>query len=160
MLIANKARHNKFRSYPRVGARHATSGHPGMSLRTHFQPGMLIVQVRGAIEASNAARLSDHVTDLANPDRPLILDLRGVNFINDDGFHALVRIAECSHRTGMRWALVISEAVDRLLSATPSTYRLPIAASVDEAMQRLTSHDPAWSLPHRVVTTARELTRC
>lgn len=160
MLIANKARHNTFRSHPCAGTRHVTSGHPGMSLRTHFQPGMLIVQVCGAIEASNAARLSDHITDLANPDRPLILDLRGVNFINDDGFHALVRIAEYSHRTGMRWALVTSEAVDRLLGATPSTYGLPIAASVDEGMRRLTSHDPAWSLPQRVVTTARELTRC
>ncbi|TAM68266.1 STAS domain-containing protein [Mycobacterium sp.] len=160
MLVANKARHNKFRAHPPAGTRRLTSGHPGMSLRTHFQPGMLIVQARGAIEAGNAARLSDHITDLANPGRPLILDLRGVNFMNDDGFYVLVRIAECSHRTGMRWALVASEAVDRLLSVTPSTYRLPIAASVDEAMQRLTSHDPAWALPHRVVTTAKELTRC
>lgn len=158
MLTANKVRRNEFRSRP--GTRHVTSGRPGMSLRSHFQPGMLIVQVRGAIEASNASRLSDHVTDLANPDRPLILDLRGVSFINDDGFYALVRIAEYSHRTGMRWALVTSAAVDRLLSVTPSTYRLPIAASVDEGMRRLTSHDPAWSLPQRVVATARELTRC
>ncbi|WP_297698942.1 STAS domain-containing protein [Mycobacterium sp.] len=160
MLVANKARHNRFRVHPPAGTRRVTSGHPGLSLRTHFQPGMLVVQVYGPIEAGNAARLNDHITDLANPDRPLILDLRGVNFINDDGFHALVRIAEYSHRTGMRWALVTSEAVDRLLSGTSSTYRLPTAASVDEAMQRLTSHDPAWSLPHRVVTTARELTRC
>lgn len=148
MLIANKARHNTSRSYPRVGTRSAASGRPGMSLRTLFQPGMLIVQVRGAIEASNAGRLSDHIIDLANPDRPLILDLRGVNFINDDGFDALVRIAECAHKIGMRWAVVTSAAVDRLRSGTTSTYRLPIAGSVDEALQRLTSHDPAWSLPY------------
>jgi anti-anti-sigma factor len=131
-----------------------------MSLRTHFPPGTLIVQVTGAIEACNAARLSERITELANPDHSLILDLRGVNFINDDGFNALVRIAEYSHKTGMRWALVTSAAVDRLLSVTPSTYRLPIAGSVDEAMQRLTSDDPAWSLPHRVVTIDRTLTRC
>lgn len=159
MLIADKARRDEFRLHPPMDARRVTSRHPGMSLRTQFQPGMLIVQVRGAIEACSAARLSDQITDLANPDRPVILDLRGVNFINDDGFYALVRFAEASRRTGMRWALVTGEAVDRLLSVTPNTDRLPIADSVDEAMQRLPSHHPASSQPHRSVTTARELTR-
>lgn len=160
MLIAGKARRNKFRFHPPVDTRRGTSRHPGMSLRTQFQPGMLIVQVRGVMEGCSAVRLSDHIADLAKPDRPVILDLRGVNFINDDGFYALVRFAEALRGAGMRWALVPGEAFDRLLNVTSNTDRLPIAASVDEAMRRLASRQPASSLPHRAVTSARELTRC
>jgi anti-anti-sigma factor len=136
----------------------AATDHSGMSLRTHFQPGTTIVQVCGAVEACNAARLSDHIDDLASPGPPLILDLRGVDFFDGDGLRTLVGIAEKSQRAGVRWALVTSEAVDRLLRVTDSRYRLPIAASVEEAVQRLTSPGPAQSLPHRV--TPREVARC
>ncbi|MCV7379919.1 hypothetical protein BST11_15165 [Mycobacterium alsense] len=159
-MLTDYKRHDELRFDPRAGTQRVRSGHPGMSLRAHFQPGLVVVQVTGAIEECNAARLNDYVTGLANPDRPLILDLRGVNFINDDGFYALVRIAEHAHRTGMAWALVTSDAVDRLRGSTRSTYRLPVAASMEGAMRRLTFRDPGWSLPHRVATTTRELTRC
>lgn len=132
--------------------------HSGMSLRTHFQPDLTIVEAHGAVHAGNAARLSDCVDDLASRDRPLILDLWGVDFFGGDGFRALVRIAEKCQRTGVRWALVTGEAVDRLLGITHSNYRLPIAASVGEALQQLTSTDPARSLAQRITT--REFTRC
>ena len=108
--------------------------------------------------ACNADRLSDHVDDLVTPNRPLIVDLWGVDFFGADGFRALVRIAEKCQRTGVRWALVTGEAVDRLLAITHSNYRLPIAASVGEALQQLTSTDPARSLAQRITT--REFTRC
>ena len=47
----------------------------------HFQPGTTIVRVHGAVDAGNAERLSDYVDDLASPGRFLILDLRGVSFL-------------------------------------------------------------------------------
>ncbi len=45
--------------------------HSGMSLRTHFQPDLTIVEAHGAVDACNAARLSDCVDDLASRGRPL-----------------------------------------------------------------------------------------
>ncbi|MGH3541176.1 MAG: STAS domain-containing protein [Mycobacterium sp.] len=158
MLNINERSRTDTDTCPLARSCHASTDHSGMSLRTHFQPGTTIVQVHGAVEACNAARLSHHVDDLASVARPLILDLRGVDFFSGDGFRALVRIAEKSQRTGMRWALVSSEAVDRLLRSTDSNYRLRIEASVEEALQQLTSPDPAWSLPQRV--TQPEVTRC
>lgn len=53
--------------------------HCGLSLRTHFQPDLTIVEVHGAVDACNADRLSDCVDDLASRDRPLIFDLWGVD---------------------------------------------------------------------------------
>ncbi len=158
MPSANKPPHSKLCTNPFTRCCRVASDHSGISLRTHFQPGTTIVQVHGAVEACNATRLSDYVDDLASAARPLILDLRGVDFFSGDGFRALVRIAEKSHRTGMRWALVTGDAVDRLLRTTDSYFRLPISASVEEALQHLTFTDPASSLPHRV--TSREITRC
>jgi hypothetical protein len=43
---------------------------------------------------------------------------------------------------------------------TRSNYRLPVAASLDEAVRRLTFRDRGGPIPRRVATTARELTRC
>ena len=130
----------------------------GISLRTHFQPDITIVEVHGAVDDCNADRLSDYVDNLASPGRPLILDLAGVDFFGGDGLRALAGIAEKSQRTGVRWALVISEAVDRLPCIADSNYRLPIAASVGEALQQHTLHLHTSCLPHRV--TPAEVTRC
>lgn len=130
--------------------RHTENDHSGMSLHTHFQPGATIVQVRGAVEGCDARRLSDYVSEVASSSRPLILDLRRVDFFTGEGFRTLIGIAERCRLSGVRWALVSSDAIDRLLRTIDSSYRLPIAPSVEEALQQLTSADPAWSPPHRV----------
>lgn len=108
----------------------------GMSLRAHFQPYATTVQVCGAVDASNGQRLSEYVDGLANPSRGLILDLRGVNFLSDGGLSALVRIVEKSQRTGVRCALVTSQAVDRLLAGAEGRFRLSTAASVQDALRQ------------------------
>lgn len=130
----------------------------GMLLRTHFQPGTTIIQVLGAIEACNAARLSGYVDDLASAGRSLILDLRGVDFCSSDGLRALVEIVEKSQRSGMPCVLVTSEAVDRLLAVAERDHRPPTAASVEDALQQVTPHNHACSLAQRV--TPPEVTRC
>jgi anti-anti-sigma factor len=124
--------------------------HAGMSLHTHFQPEITIVEVRGAVDAYNAERLSDHIDDLATRDRPLIIDLYCVDFFGSDGFRALVKIAETCQREGVRWALVTSRAVDRLLRTDDGNHAFPTAPSLEEAMEQLTTRNHAWSLPQRV----------
>lgn len=158
MPSANQLSHSKFCTRAPARSWRIASDHSGMSLRTHFQPGTTIVQVHGAVDAGNAERLSDYVDDLASPGRSLILDFRGVGFFSDDGLRALVRVGEKSQRTGVRWALVTSQAVERLLPITDSNYRLATAASLEEALQQLIPHPHAWSLPHHV--TSPEATRC
>lgn len=110
----------------------------GMLLCTHFRPEATIVEVRGAVDACNADRLSDRVRDLAGRGQPLVIDLSGVHFFGGDGYRALVGIAEKCWRIEMRWALVISEAVARLLGIAGPDYRLPVTATVEEAVRSLT----------------------
>lgn len=160
MASANTLFHSKFCTRPPARSWHVSTDHSGgMSVRTHFQPGTTIVQVHGAVDAYNAERLSDHLDELASPGRSLILDLRGVRFFSDDGLRALVDIAEKSQRTRVQWAVVTSPAIDRLLPTTNINYRLPTAASVEEALTQLTPHNRASPvLRHNI--TAPEATRC
>lgn len=124
---------------PRTHRPELAIDHSGMSLTTHFYPEMTIVEAQGAIDACNAARLHDHIENVASPSRPVILDLRGVDFFGGAGFRALVRIDNKCQLTGVRWALVTSEAIDRLLHSANNDRRLPAVASVQEALQRLTA---------------------
>lgn len=158
MSSINKSPHSKV--YKRSVSRscRVATDHCGMSLRTHFQPGATIVQVHGAVEAANAARLSDYVDDLASTARPLILDLRLVDLFTAEGYRTLIGLADKCRRTGARWALVPSDAVDRLLQTANGDHRLPVATSVADALQQLTSAEPAWPQPQQI--TARESTRC
>jgi anti-anti-sigma factor len=134
------------------------TNHSSMSLSAHFQLDITIVEVHGAIDACNTERLSDYVAALAGPGRALVIDLYCVNFFGAEGFRAMVRITEQCKRKSVRWALVRSDAVERLLRITDSNYRLPTAAWLVEALQRLTRHDHACSPPQRI--TPPELTRC
>ena len=156
MVLINET--SRIEAYAGPPARSRVATDPSeMSLRTHFQPDITIVEVGGVVDGCNAEPLSDYVADLASPGRPLILDLYCVNFFGSEGLRAFARIAEACQHKGLRWAVATSEAVDRLLHITDSTYRLPTTASL-EALQQLTPHNRAWSLPHRV--TPPEGTRC
>ena len=146
-------------AYARPPARsRVATAHSEMSLRTHFQPDITIVEVDGVVDACNAERLSDYVADLASPGRPLILDLYGVDFFGGDGFRALVRIAEALPAQQVCAGLwrPAKRSTDCCISPTAPT-ELPTTASL-EALQQLTPHNRAWSLPHRV--TPPEGTRC
>lgn len=154
----SNARERSFaESYRRSVARrrHTTIDHLGMSMRTHFQPGATIIQVCGAVESSNANRLSNYVDDLISAERSLIIDLRCVDFFGSEGFRVLVRIAEKCQQAGVRWALVASAAVGQFLQSSESKYRMPVAASVEAALEQLSSSSPA-----RDSNTPTEVTRC
>ncbi len=157
MSSANKPSRAESHADADARSRRAAGDHSGMSLCTRFLPGITIVEVHGGVDACNADRLSDYAGDLATPSRPQIADLCGVNFFGYDGFRALARMAEKCHRRSVRWALVASEAVGRVLRITVSTYRLLIATSLGEALLRLTVHNHAWSVPHRIAPA--EVTR-
>lgn len=124
--------------------------HAGMSLHTHFQPESTIVEVRGAVDAHNAERLSDHIDDLATRDRSLIIDLYCVDFFGSDGFRALLKIAETCRSEGVRWALATSRAVDRLPRTDDGDHAFPTARSLEEAMIGAAFHSPAEMRRSRV----------
>jgi anti-anti-sigma factor len=115
----------------------------GMALRTHFQPDSTVVEVDGVVDACSAGRLSDCVANLDGRTQPLVVDLSRVDFFGGDGFRALAGIDEKCWRIKVRWALVTSEAVDRLLRVVGPDHMFPITATVADAVRRLTVATPA-----------------
>jgi 2-keto-3-deoxy-L-rhamnonate aldolase RhmA len=64
----------------------------------------------------------------------LIIDLRGLDFFGTDGFSALHRVSVCCAHPGIRWAVVPSGAVSRVLRIGDPQGLLPAASTVEAAM--------------------------
>ncbi len=100
---------------------------------------MVVISVRGDIDASNTAILTDDVSEHATRCDGLVLDLVGLNFFGAEGFPALHRVSVSCARTGIGWAVVAGAAVSRLLRICDPQDLLPAADTVDEAVAIVTS---------------------
>ena len=84
------------------------------------------ISAAGDIDASNARQLADYVFHRAANCRRLILDLAGVDFFGTAGFSTLRRIdVRCAH-ADVRWNLVSSRAVRRVLDICDPRQTLPV----------------------------------
>jgi anti-anti-sigma factor len=92
-----------------------------------------VITVRGELDASNAGQLADYVQRCATHSRTLILDLTGVEFFGTAGFSALHTINVRCAGADVRWAVVPSQAVSRLLRICDPDNALPIAESTPDA---------------------------
>jgi anti-anti-sigma factor len=91
-----------------------------------------VVTVRGELDASNASQLADYVHRCAAHSKTLILDLTGVEFFGTAGFSALHTINVRCAGTDVRWAVMPSQAVSRLLRICDPDNALPIVASAPD----------------------------
>ena len=111
----------------------------GVCWRTHTLGGTTVVSVTGELDASNI----DHLTDCARPflasGRSLILDLSELDFLGAQGIRSLFAIADECRRGRIKWALVPSHPVTRLLRVCDKQARLPSATSIDEALERVSA---------------------
>jgi anti-anti-sigma factor len=113
-------------------------------LSSYPRPPAMVIEIGGEIDASNAQHVADYLVGFLHADRlvgfiqvdpPLVLDLRGVDFLGTAGFRVILRFAEACHRARRQWALVSSDAVRILLRVAPN-HHLPVAGSLDAALQR------------------------
>ena len=131
-----------------TGTTPVTRGGPGLGvwLCSYPRPPATVIEVGGEIDAHNAQHVTDYLADFIYVDHPLVLDLSGVDFLGTAGFRAILQFAEECRRAKRHWALVNSDAVKILLRVAPD-HHLPVAGSVNAALQRLAaSPKPAWKL--------------
>lgn len=95
---------------------------------------VVVIAVRGEIDASNGTELAGYVERHAGIAGALVLDLSAADFFGTAGLTALRRIDLCCDR--IRWTLVPSPAVRRVLRACHAQ-DLPQATSVAAALRRL-----------------------
>ncbi|PIJ34057.1 sulfate transporter [Mycobacterium heckeshornense] len=110
----------------------------------HCGPSAAVVAVHGELDAANAGRLAEYAQQCAAVAKWLILDLRGVHFFGTAGFSALHTTNVWCAGADVRWAVVPSHAVSRLLRICDPEHALPI---VDSAEALLNPADE----PHRLL---------
>ncbi|WIM87786.1 STAS domain-containing protein [Candidatus Mycobacterium wuenschmannii] len=90
----------------------------------------VIVTAHGELDASNATHLADYFDLCITHSTPLILDLSGLKFFGTAGFSALHLINVKCAGANLRWAVVPSKAVSRLLRICDPDCTLPLIKSV------------------------------
>jgi anti-anti-sigma factor len=88
-----------------------------------------VISAHGELDASNAGQLADYAQRFAAESPSLVLDLSGLEFFGTAGFSALHTINVRCASADMRWAVVPSRAVSRLLRICDPDNALPIATS-------------------------------
>jgi anti-anti-sigma factor len=99
-------------------------------------PPAVVITAHGELDASNSNQLADYVQRCAAHFKSLvvILNLSEVEFFGTAGFSALHTINVRSAGADVRWAVVPSRAVSRLLRICDPDHALPVAESIEDAL--------------------------
>jgi anti-anti-sigma factor len=90
----------------------------------------VVVVADGELDASNATQFADYFDLCITDSTPLIVDLSGLEFFGTAGFSALHLINVRCAGEKLRWAVVPSKAVSRLLRICDPDHALPLIKSV------------------------------
>ncbi len=101
----------------------------------------MVISAHGELDASNATQFADYFDLCINDSTPLIVDLSGLEFFGTAGFSALHLINVRCAGAKLRWAVVPSKAVSRLLRICDPDNALPLIKSV-HAMLAADDEDP------------------
>lgn len=102
-----------------------------------LQPSVAVITVSGELDASNAQSLVDYALRDGERTERLALDLTGVDFFGTAGFSALHTVNVRCAGADVRWVLVPSAAVGRLLRICDPDSTLPLATTMRAALTLL-----------------------
>ena len=107
------------------------------SVETHTNGRAITLTVSGELDLLSAPVLEQALGRLTEPDVDLIiLDLRGLAFMDSTGLHLLVQAQQRAHDSGRSFALVrAGEQVQRLLDVTGVGDVLTIVDSPEELLE-------------------------
>ena len=106
-----------------------------MSIEHSEVRGFTVVRVRGEVEVLTAPRLADAVTSALGGERPVVVDLTDVTFLDSAGLGTLLRVTEASEEGGEPLRLAVDEnrPVVRTLQITGLEHRLALHHSAEDA---------------------------
>jgi anti-sigma B factor antagonist len=104
-----------------------------LELNTEQQGGQTTVVLMGELDIASTDSLEEELAKIeADPPAILVLDLRGVQFIDSTGLRAVIAADERARSAGRRFVIVRgTHAVERLFSVTQLDRRLEIVDSPD-----------------------------
>lgn len=107
-----------------------------LSIETDSRPGGMLLKLSGELDMATAPRLEGEIAS-ASSTQPaaIVLDLRGLDFIDSTGLRTLITEHERSLAAGRTFALVQgSKQVDRLMLVTRVAEHLQIVSSPDDIL--------------------------
>ena len=105
------------------------------SVRRHEHGTALVVEVKGEIDLSTADGVRQATGAPTSTAQRLVLDLRGVDFMDTSGIRLVVELMNAEEAGGPELSLVADHRpVLRLFDMAGLTPRLRLARSVDEAL--------------------------
>jgi anti-sigma B factor antagonist len=95
-----------------------------------------VITVSGELDLASSAALEEELVRVAESDsEQVILDLRGLEFMDSTGLSTLVKAHQRAQEAGQRFGLVRGpQQVQRLLSLTGIAERLPFADTPEELL--------------------------
>ena len=108
---------------------------------TDRSDGIQILHARGELDLATASSLTARgCAAIARHARLLLLDLTGLSFCDAYGLSAFVKIANHADKTGCRYGLIAPRPlVAKVLRITGLDQRMPVFATIDDALARLTA---------------------
>lgn len=106
----------------------------GAQVRAQCRHLATVVTVTGAVDTMNVERVTEYSRHFILPDKPIVLDMSGVECLAVEGVRFLYRIDEACRAAGIEWALVASPAVTRVVRIVSDESAFPVVDSVHEAL--------------------------
>jgi len=106
------------------------------------QSATAVVAATGELDAANGAEFVDYALSQPDTTERLILDFSGLTFFATAAFSALHTLNVRCVRAQIRWAMVSSPAVDRLLRICDPDAALRIASDLDAALVAVHDEPP------------------
>jgi anti-anti-sigma factor len=106
----------------------------GARMWAHTDIGLTLIAISGEIDALNVDDVSGHARGLVPEGGALIVDLTDIDFIAVDGLRALFALNSRCVRTHTTWAIIATDAANRLLRVGDHDKLLPVVGSTTEAL--------------------------
>ena len=100
-------------------------------------PGMIVADVSGELDLTNARHLEERLAGLVTNGERLVLDLNRVTFVDSAALHALFRTARLLGEGRFGIALTPAAALSRTLTIVGLTDAVPVRPTTDDVAQHL-----------------------
>lgn len=106
----------------------------GAQVRAHCRQLATVVSITGDVDGENVDRISAHTKRFILAEKPVILDLSGVNSFSPESVSLLYSVDEKCVAAGVEWSLIASTPVNWALRVFDDQLQVPITESVPEAL--------------------------
>jgi len=108
----------------------------GAQIRACSRQLATVVTVTGGLDAANLDRVSQYTKRFVLREKPVVLDLGGVNSATPHIISLLCELDDACTSAGVDWSLIASQAVIRAVRDFDDRLELPTVATVADALNQ------------------------